>query len=195
MSTFIDLDSIFRDREVYPNEASYEVSENQVETWFKSSRSVRAHPQNPNTQPLEFATSIKIHYLATPYTEELADVPRLYVNFRSILYKDIHLIHAIDGRQPDAKFICSFEKIQNDSNGDPLWIHWKCSMEQVMRFRRGEPIFFEITTRSGTVIPQQDTDVPDDPDPTKQTLCTFETLPYIRDGDYDNHLVDPHVTG
>lgn len=191
MSTFIDLDSIWRDRDVYPNENNYELEPKQVETWFKSARSVRAFPQNPNTQPLEFATTINIKYLTLPYSETVSEFPRVYVNFRSKRYQDIHLINAIDGKQPYAKFICHLDRIQNDRNGNPLWIHYRCNMEQTMRFERGEPVLFQITTRDGTTLPQLDTSVPTPPDPTRQTLCTFELTPYIRDGDYDNHLVEP----
>ena len=153
MSTFIDLDSIWRDRDVYPNENNYELEPKQVDTWFKSARSVRAFPQNPSTQPLEFATTINIKYLTLPYSETLSEFPRIYVNFRSKRYKDIHLINAIDGKQPTAKFICNFDRIQTDRNGNPLWIHYRCNMEQTMRFERGEPAIFQVTTRVQQIRP------------------------------------------
>lgn len=194
MSSYIDLDSIFRDREQFPNENSYHLTVDQVKSWVTFARTVRPFPQNPSTSPLEFATSVNIRYLTLPYSEELAEFPRVYINFRSRLYKDIHLIDTINGTHPDAKFICIPDRIQNDRNGDPLWIHYKCTMEQVMRFRRGEEIFFEITTRSGDVLPQQDTDVPTDPEPIKQTLCTLEITPYLKDGSYDNHLLESHIS-
>ncbi len=194
MSTFIDLDSIWRDRETHPNPNDYQLNLKQVDTWFTSARTVRAYPQNPTIQPLEFATTVNIHYLTLPFSEEVSEFPRIYVNFRSDRYKDIHLIQAIDGKQPDAKFICNFDRIQNNRNGDPIWIHYRCSMEQTMRFERGYPIVFQITTRDGSVLPNLDTILPTPPDPTKQTLCTFELTPYIRDGDYDNHLVETHTT-
>ena len=194
MSTFFDLDSIWRDGEANLNPANYELTPAQVETWFPSARSVRAHPQNPSMKPLEFATSIKIHYLTIPYTESFAELPRIYINFRSKEYGDIHLIQAISGKQPDAKFICVFDRIQNDRNGTPLWIHWRCSMEQVMRFKRGDTIIFQITTRDGTILPIEDNPIPDPPDPLRQTLCTLEALPYIKDGDYDNHMVETMQT-
>nr|QBK86408.1 MAG: uncharacterized protein LCMAC102_02030 [Marseillevirus LCMAC102] len=194
MSTFIDLDSIWRDRETYPNPNDYQLTPKQVDTWFPSARTVRAYPQNPTIQPLEFATTVNIHYLTLPFSETVSEFPRIYVNFRSDRYKDIHLIQAIDGKQPDAKFICNFDRIQNDSNGNPMWIHYKCSMEQTMRFDRGRPVLFQITTRDGSILPNLDTILPTPLDPTKQTLCTFELTPYIRDGDYDNHLAETHTT-
>ncbi len=188
------MDSVWRDREEFPNENSYQLKPTQVETWFKSSRAVRAFPQNPSTQPLEFVNTINIKYLVLPYSEAVSELPIVFIDFRSMRYKDIHLINSIDGRQAYEKFICVPEKVQNDRNGNPLWIHYKCHMEQTMRFERGEPVIFEITTRDGSVLPQLDTDVPENPDPTKQTLVTFEITTFLRDNDYDNHLVEPHST-
>ena len=194
MANFIDLDSIWRDRETYPNENDYEVGPNQVDTWYKTARAVRALPQNPNILPLEFATTINIRYLTLPYSETLSEFPRVYINFRSKRYADIHLINSIDGKQIDSKFVCIPERVQNDRNGNPLWIHYKCHMEQTMRFVRGESVVFQILTRDGSILPQLDTDVPSDPDPTKQTLCTFEVTPLIRDGSYSESVLSGTVT-
>ena len=191
MSTFIDLDSIWRDREIYKNPADYQLSPKQVETWYTYPRSKRAHPQNANIKPLDFASSIVIKYLTIPYDDEIVKLPRVYVNFTSIKYKDIHLIHAIEGKQPEAKFICQFDFIQNDKNGDPLWIHYKSNMKQVMRFIRGYPILFRVTTRSNTILPNLDTG--ENVDAEKQILCTLEIQPYITDAAFDNHFTETHV--
>ena len=188
MSTFIDLDSIQRDREVYPNPFDYEVTANQIKDWFRGARSVRPFPQNPNTQPREFATTVNIRHLIFPYSALLADFPVVYIDFHSATYKDIHLIQTINGIHADSRFICSFDKIQNDQFGAPLWIHYKCNMEQTLRFKRDDPVVFRVTTRSESILPNPDTVVPDAPDPFKQTLCTFEITPYIRDGDYSESL-------
>lgn len=194
MSTFIHLDSFFRDRENYPNENDYELTPAQIKSWFRSARTVRAYPQNPTATPLEFATTVRITYLTVPYTKALSEFPCLYITFQSRLYRDIHLIDTIGGNHPDTKFICIPDRVQNDRNGAPLWIHYKCGMEQTMRFRRKDPIKIQLTTRSGFTLPQQDTNVPIDPNPNKQTLATFELTPYIRDGDYDHHLLETHTT-
>lgn len=191
MATFIDLDSLWRDRDAYPNENSYQLGPKKIETWFQSARTVQSTAKNPNLRPLEFATTINVKSLTIPYTEDLSEFPRVYINFRSNNYKDIHLINAIEGRQSESKFVCVYDKIQNDRNGNPLWIHYKCDMEQTMRFSRGEPVLFEITTRSGAVLPQQDTPADQDADPTKQTLVTFEVTPYLIDNDYANHMSQP----
>lgn len=193
MATFIDLDSFWRDRETYPNENDYELSSNKIHTWFRAPRTVRSSPQYTGFSPLEFSTTVNIRYMTLPYTDDLAELPRIYVNFRSKHYKDVHLITSIEGKQMDSKFICVPEKVQNDSNGDPLWIHYKCLMEQAMRFNRGDPIVLQLTTRSGEVLPQQDSPPDQDPDPLKQSLITFEVTPYLRDGDYNHHMSSPIV--
>lgn len=190
MATFVDLDSFERDRETYPNPNDYQLQVQQIKTWNRASRSVRAFPQNPNIEPKEFVTTINIRYMTLPYSDAVAALPRIYVNFVSRTYKDINLIQTINGIHSDAKFICVPDRIQEDPNtGNPIWIHYKCSMEQTMRFKRDDPILVQFTTRSGDVLPNTDTLVPNPPDPNQQTLITFELTPYIRDGDYDNQML------
>jgi hypothetical protein len=67
MSNFFDLDSLFRDRTTYPNPCNYELTPNQIASWFFSSRAVRALPQNAGTQPLEFVCTINLQVLTLPY--------------------------------------------------------------------------------------------------------------------------------
>jgi|LakMenEpi03Aug12_release.lakeMendotaPanAssembly.Ray.scaffolds.fasta_scaffold03339_16 hypothetical protein len=190
MAQYIDLDSILRDREDYPNENDYQLSPQQVEGWFRNSRVVTPLPQNPNTYPLGFVSSISIVDLALPYSSLLATMPRVYINFTSMLYRDVNLVQTINSSLPDAKFVCKYDKIQYDSLNTPIWIHYKCDMDQVMRFERRDPIQFQVLTRSGNVLPQQDTNVPADADPLKQTLCTLSITPYIQDGKFDNQMVE-----
>lgn len=195
MSNFIHLDSIYRDRETYPNENNYQVVGKQLDSWFRAARNVTPLPPNPSTQPLNFVLAVNIRHLVLPYSADLAEMPLVFVDFHCKKYQDIHLVSAINGTQPDARFICSFDKIQNDSAGTtPLWIHYKCNIEQVMRFERGDDVSITFTTRSGAVLTQQDTSPPDDADPTKQSLITFELTPYLRDGDYSEQAMITPLT-
>jgi len=195
MATYVDLDSIQRDRETYPNPNNYELAPQQVKTWFREARTVRAFPQNPSTRPMEFATTVNIRYLTLPYNDEVAALPRVYINFRCRVYKDIHLIQTIDGIHSDARFICIPDRIQNDPvSGNPAWIHYKCNMEQTIRFIRDDPVILQITSRSGDVLPNTDTLEPLPADPNQQTLITFEVTPYIRDNDYTNNMLDTQTT-
>lgn len=190
MTSYIDLDSMWRDRETYPNENDYELGPKQVETWFRSNRHVRSLPQNPNSLPQGFVTSISIVSLTLPYSVDLVKMPRVYVNFSSKLYRDIHLIQGISGKQAESKFVCTFDKIQNDEFGNPLWIHYKCDMDQVMRFEKRDIIIFQILTRSGNILPQQDDNIPLPGNPDKQSLCTLSLTPFIQDAKFDNHMVE-----
>jgi len=72
----------------------------------------------------------------------------------------------------------------------PIWIHYGTRMEQVTRFSRHQPIFFRIFDRTGTTISIIDNPVPQVPDPLKQVYVTLQITPYIRDGDYSNHLIN-----
>lgn len=194
MSNFIMIDSVHRDRENYPNENDYELTPSQVETWFRASRSVRAYPQNASTQPLEFVTDLEILSLIVPYTIAMSKVPVVFVNFRSSTYKDIRLIATINGTLSDAKFACYFDKIQYDDFNNPktpVWIHYRCPMVQTMRFVRDMPVTFQLFTRSGSIPPQQDNDLPDEPDPDKQTILTVQLVPYLRNSSWSGHSIVP----
>ena len=188
MSSYIDLDSIWRDREVYISPANYELTPKQVESWYNHARQISGYHQNPTLHTQEFSTSVQLKYLTLPYSAELEDEPRIYVDVHSRKYRDRNLINAPDARQPDAKFICQLDNIQFDSNAQKKWMHYTCIMEQVMRWRRNDPIVIKITDRYGNVVNIVDNPLPDDPDPDKQTFLTLELIPYIRDGSYDNHM-------
>lgn len=194
MSTFLFADSSLRDREQFPNPAEYTIKKEQINGWFKHARTVRAHPSNPSSKPLEFATSIEIIQLITPYDDSFITIPTIMVDLHSQTYNDQYLISTIDGTNRDARFTLTFDKIQANGDGDPVWIYWKPVIgEQVTRFKRDEPIHFRVFTRDGNTLPITDTVPPVPLDPFAQTIATFQISPYIRDDDYDNHLVDTSV--
>lgn len=192
MSTFLHLDSKFRDREIYPNENEYEVTPEQSRCWFSAARTVRAYPANTLSQPLEFATSVKLLTLTLPYTVELASIPLVYVRFSSTDYTNLFLIKSINDTLKEATYICRFDRIQYDANNVPMYIHYQCGIEQVMRYSRDKPVKIAVVNRDNQVLPQQDDSTPNPPNDTAQTFFTFEITPYIRDGDYDNHMTSPY---
>ena len=63
-------------------------------------------------------------------------------------------------------------------------------MEQVLRFKRDDELFFRLSLKTGVLLPIVDATVPDAPDETKQIFTLLDVTPYSRDGDYDNHLLD-----
>ena len=191
MSNYIDLDSIWRDRIDYPNPANYQLTPSQIATWFKAARETRSAPPVPTTRALEFVTSVRIEVLTLPYDARMLDFPRVYVDFHCSSYDDKYLINSIDGKQADARFICVLDKVQTGSTGDPLWMHYKCPMDQVLRFRRDDPVVFKVLTRDGSVIPfyiDSDPTVPIDP--LKQVLATFTITPYLKDAHFSNHSTE-----
>lgn len=200
MSTFIDIDSQFREFPRFRNPADFQVTAEQVETWFQFNRTVRANAKNPATAPLDFAQTVRLKSLIIPYVVngglsiDFSILPRVYVDFHSEKFPDIRLMHSIDGLQSEAKFVCSFDKYQVDDASNRVWIHYKCDMEQVMRFQRREPVNFKVMSRNGTALPLNLVDTGASPDPSLQVMATFEITPYLLDSSFDNHLSSPHTT-
>jgi hypothetical protein len=67
MSNHIELDSVFRDRQVYSNPCDYGVTAEQVATWIANPREVRALPQNPGERPLDYVSSLDLINAVLPY--------------------------------------------------------------------------------------------------------------------------------
>ena len=67
MSTYIDLDAIWRDRSYYPNPCEYSLTVDQVATWSKSVREVRALPQVASERPLDFVAALNLLGATLPY--------------------------------------------------------------------------------------------------------------------------------
>ncbi len=61
MSNFLDLDSLYRERDVYPNPCDYEVGSSQIKTWLEKAREVRSKFNK------EFICTITIKNLVLPY--------------------------------------------------------------------------------------------------------------------------------
>jgi hypothetical protein len=194
MSSYIDLVSSFRDREQFPNSADYTVTEDQVSSWFTAARTVRGNPQKAQDRLLEFATSVKLLVLTVPFSPTLALQPRLYVDFHCRRYEDLYLINTISGFNRDARFVCVLDRIQVDDNGNSVWMHYRSNMDQVLRFRRKDPVVFRIFTVDGVSINPGDNLIPQPLDPFKQTLATFEVTPYIRDEHFSNQLLETITT-
>jgi len=192
MSNHVFLDSLHRDRETYPSEFFYVTEPEQLFGFFRKARTVAPYSNPVLGTPMEFVSSIRIHQLTIPYHADFHAYPVLFVDIHAEKYNDNHLVSSLNGTLRDATFICQFASVQNDSGGVPTWIHYKCGMEQVMRYKRDDPVFIRIFSRGGGTLPQQDTVSPVASDPLLQTLIHFEVTPYTRDASY-SHLVEPHM--
>lgn len=297
MATYIDLDSIWRDRAAYPNPCNYELTPNQIETWSRSTRETRPLPANPNERPLDFVNSISLITLTLPYPRieifanqailvnsvntntlttldphnlvvgdivmtsspgyanttgilrnveyhvistatpttfqislvpagpavsltngtgldmtlavisaadyatvignlddaiNIVTFPRLYVDFHSRKYPDTRMINTNGGRLSDAKFVIGIDRVQLDDKLTPTWIHYKSHGEQTFRFKRDDPVVFNIVTRDGTTINffnEGDLGIPTNP--MKQSLVTFMIIPFVKDARFINGQMDP----
>jgi hypothetical protein len=187
MSNFIHLDSTYRDRQQYPNPASFRVNSKDLGGWASQARTVRALPANVPA-PLEFATSVRPLELTIPYNQAFIALPYLYVDFHTKTYDDQNLTYSINQTLRETRFVFTTPSIQYDGLGVPIWIRWFCSMEQVMRFKRNDDVIFKVTSDGSTPLTNLDTLIPNPIDLTKQIKCTWCITPYIRDGDYTNQL-------
>jgi hypothetical protein len=190
MANYIDIDSLYRDRETYPNPADFTIRPSDTLTWYPL-RVISRNPPDTKLAAQNLFQSISLLSLIIPYHDEFADLPKLYVDMHCLKYQDTPMIYTIDNKLSTARFVCVPEKIQNDSSGTPVWIHFKgITKDQTFRFYSNETIVFKVFTRTNTVLPLSDPVV--DPvsnevlplDPNLQVLATFEVVPYLRDGDY-----------
>ena len=298
MSTYLELDSIWRDRQIYPNPCDYQLTPEQVSTWTKSAREVRALPQSPGERPLDFVSSIsawnvalpyprvelfanrfievstitggntftttvdhglsindivmtsspgystsngvqrnvEYHVIATPTTTTfqvsltaggaaaaftngtglalifavltaadyddvitatdnallLLTFPRIYLDVHSHRYNDLRMIKSPGAVLAEAKFVLVLDKIIFDDNLMPIWIHYRSHGEQVMRFKRDDPVHIKFITRDGSTIDFfTESDLAIATNPLKQTIITIMDTPYIRDAVYTHHSTDP----
>ncbi len=303
MATYIDLDSVWRDRQTYVNPCEYELTPNQIATWTKSVREVRALPQNANERPLDFVSALNVNSVTLPYPRieiyaprliiidsilagvvttvdehdlttndilmtsspgfavssgiqrnveyhvtvvsattfqlaltqggaalslvngsginlemavidapgapdsnystvmtaweaglQLVKFPRIYLDFHSKRFNDTRFLKTIDGVLADARFVLYTDRAQFDDTLTPVWLHYKASGEQVMRFKKDDIIVIRVMSRDGTTIPfftESDLTVATNPD--KQTMITVCVTPYLRDAVFANHLTEPIV--
>ncbi len=187
MSTFVHLDSTYRDRQQYPNPADFRLSPNKLTGWTSQSRTVRALPPSVPA-PLEFVTSVRALDLTIPYSQTFITLPYLYVDFHTKTYDDQNLVFSIDQTLRSTRFIFTNPSIQYDGAGIPIWIHWFCSMDQVMRIKRNDDVIFTVTTDGNTPLTNLDAVIPLPLDPSKQIKATFGLTPYILDGSFTNQL-------
>lgn len=295
MSTFFDFDSIWRDRDQYPNPCEYWLTAEQVAVWESASREVRANPEAVNSRPMGFVTSIQVENVVLPYPrieiyaknlitvdniggnilntianhnlaindivmtsasiftskgilhnveyhvvavptptsfqvsltqggpvsvlvdgtglnmvmgvitpaeyveviglleqgKELTALPKIYLKIVSHTYNDANMIRSAKNVL-DAAFALTHDKTQYDAYNRPVWLLYKSSGEQVIRFKLNDTMLIRFSSRANTVLPffiENDKDMPTDQD--KQTLITIKTTPYIRDGDFTHHLSNP----
>lgn len=252
MSTYIELDSKYRDRELYSNPADYIVSANQTSGWNSLIRTTQCVKPCSKKEACNLLFSIKLLRLLIPTRlidedgETLEFIARdpynqpistnnnsLFVRLTSQGKEDKNLINSINNENSDATFSVKPVKtfignlqynyspapneneidINSVSRGSIEWTEYSTHMVQSIRFEPEKPVIvFRIFTnqsqvydgnfvplisknpgfnqRSNSVRIYDDSLISSDkPNPTRQTRCLFELTPYVRDGDYSNHVV------
>ena len=76
----------------------------------------------------------------------------------------------------------------------PLWILYKCLFDQCYRFNTNkDAVHFRVFDSSGTTLNITDTSSDIPVDPLQQVSAIFQITPYIREGNYDNHLTTMYM--
>ena len=157
----------------------------QIEGWFRYARSTKAFPSAPQTNVVDFVSGVILSALTLPFDADLILEPRLYVDIHSASYNDKFLINSINNSQASARFVCVPERVQNNADGDPVWIHYKSLAEQVLRLNRKEPLVFTIYLRDMTILDTfESSALP--PDPTQQIIASFSATPLLKDSHFSN---------
>lgn len=201
MSTYTDLDSRYRETTTYPNPCSYTVTADQVRTWVKEPRQVVSNPNNSRLKNLEYAQSLEVKHLILPYsvidyiatdgsvvTTHTADLQRMYLDVYNPQYggNGARLINTIGDSVPKARFLLLRSNIQYDSSNSPKWVIFSCSMDQVYRFARDNPIVIQMFQETGRPLVINDT-IP--VTSALQTDILLEIIPYFRDADFNNQAL------
>lgn len=194
MSDHILLHSYFRDRENFPNPADYVIPAEQTFNWVKFIPQTIPFHRTRKDRPLEFKSTVKLHYIITPYLDQLTQYSHIFLDFHSTDYNDQNIVRQINGKNPDARFVARFESIQqviNGGVGTNTYIRWSSGMEQVMRLSRQREYIVRIFDHSGQTLQLTDTLPPNDPTLTSQTTINLEMKPFVLDGEFANHFSDP----
>lgn len=122
----------------------------------------------------------------------LLRLPKIYVNIsiENSTMRDQDTLASIENHHRNDKFVMRLDVVQNDEDGQGLWLHYISTIPQMFRFKIGEPLRIQISDRRGVAI-----DVFNDsatsttyPDPLKQTTLTFRITPLIQDNAYYNEV-------
>ncbi len=123
---------------------------------------------------------------------QLLNFPRIYMDFHCRRYNDTRFLRTIGGVLADAKFVLHIDRTQFDDNLKPVWLHYKSSPEQVMRFKSDDVVAIRFMTRDGSTLPffdEKDLSIPTNPD--MQTMVTLNCTPYLRDAVFSDHTISP----
>jgi hypothetical protein len=206
MSAYILLDSMSRDRAVYPSQANFTVSADQSASWSNLIKEVSCVRPCGRKEVCNLLFSVKLNFLALPAGTTNASgaalpggEPYIFVTFSDTRNRTTGAIKMMNGIHRSAVFACNF--IRNYGAGNE-WMLYTSGQTQTIKLDSYKPeIIFRVFTREGapaiplvgpqdsTVIPPADNPLPANINPAVQIAAEFELTPYVRDGDFDNHVV------
>lgn len=186
MSSYIHLDSWDRNRDQFPNPASFTVLPEQTKHWFHAPRTTKIL-QGSKKQD-EYMTSVRLLELVIPYSTTNADLAQVYLDFHSREYADKGLVRCMDPILDDVRFVCGYPSIQYDHSGAALYIRFSSSMVQQMRINPKSELVFNVMDYTGATLANQDTGA--NADRTKQVIASFELISYYHDAKYDHQRSD-----
>ena len=139
------------------------------------------------------AADAAIVMLTLETAQSLINFPRIYLDIHSRRYHDNRYLKTIGGVLSDARYVLIQDRIQFDDNLQPLWIHYRGTGEQTMRFESNGPLVIRFMTRDGTTIPFFNEPIANGEvtNPYKQSMITINTTPFVRDASYTHHGVEP----
>ena len=169
MSTFIHIDSTYRDRTNYPNPAEFTIRGDQTNGWgslYRRAQCVRPCGKKEVCNMLFCLDGLILNIPATATNSRPAALggpqplwfePFLYVHLSTERYNDKSLIKIANNFHSDAVFCCVLDRIQIDPDpnvvfpNNQLWLQYKCNNNQCIRLNDFQPIVnFRIFTREGT---------------------------------------------
>jgi len=121
--------------------------------------------------------------------------PVLLFKIRCVTYKDNRNIRCLNGTHGNSTHILFRGGVTQGTSGAPAFIEWIAKAEQTQRWKLDDVIQFEFETRDGRVL-DVFKESPDDQlkekDPTRQSIISFIVTPFVRDGSFSNHFIDPY---
>ena len=207
MSSHIIFDSSFRDRTQFPNPARFDIGTEMTAGWSSLNKIVQCVKPCAKKDACNLLYCIKLLSLTIPLAATnaaggtpLPNVePFLFVRLSTTRYNDHDQIKSAFARYRNATFLCNF--VRNQGGADQ-WQQYASPMNQCIRLDDKAPeLFFNVFTREGSpeipltagiannTIIIADNALPAAINPTVQVTALFEITPYVRDGDYDNHVV------
>lgn len=170
MSTFIELDSKFRNRECFSNPAEYRVDACQTAGWSNLIRDVQCVRPCSKKEACNLLFCVKLLKLAIPtrivdtagdtvsiIAEDpfnnavTRDVNCLYVHFSTSRYTDSNLIRTINNEHRDATFVAvpmrTFVGAPDGGGNSVEWTFYESHMLQCIRLEDKKPVItFRVFT-------------------------------------------------